>query len=413
MSRVSRLLGRVIVSAAVCVALGCAVAGVRNSGPVPAPTAREVRVSSLLCESAPVAVSLATFGVPADSQPVDVAISPEKITVLLDPSRLVTFSRDNPQSVDMIVGGPEESWRAIDRDPGDGSLWVASGETVSLLRIPENGDRSVIAGPPVVGRGGFRQIRVAKDAIYATPTGTLGAVWRLSREGKLLGQSFSDESEGGRAFTGTTADWAFWLARDLEGNVVGFDVRTGQLSRAGANGWWSPVPGRFPSRMPATSRSLHGEWVGTPEESWYFTDEIRGFLFLPDGPVFVGSRVSGRRAKGGALFRIREGKIETAIESCAENGLLMAVSDSSGFAAVVAGGERRDPSGVRRIISPQILYGAFHPGSERTPSVRVRTLPAGVSSLAGPAYVAPRSPIGAAMNRVADTIATRKTRKPL
>lgn len=363
-ARLSPVFSATLFATIICAAVTCS--GTRSQAPS-SPAATASRTESWLCASSPKVISLQELGVPTDSRPVDLAISPEKVTVLLRPARLVTFSRDNSQVVDMIVGQAEDSWRAIDFDPTDGSLWVASEDNVSLLRIAKTGERTVVAGPRVEGRGGLRQIRIATDGIYATPSGAADAVWRLSREGKLLTRSFPRE-KGEQpdvekdVYIAGNAQGGFWLARQLDWSVAGFDSLTGQLYRAKADGSWELLPDRFPARSPGRARSLHGEAVGTSSESWYFTDVMQGLFFLPEGPVVLGSPAVGLQSKGATLFRIRDGKIERAIEYCAENGLLMAVSDSSGFAAVPVSSALIEKSGARRILPARVIVGRFHTG---------------------------------------------------
>ena len=326
----------------------------------PAPTAAPAPASvSWLCASAPLDIALQKAGVPAGSRPIDLALSANKVSVLLSPARIVTFARNDPQAVDMIIGGDRSPWRAIDRDPTDGSLWVASDESVSLLRIAETGERTIVPGPPVQGQGGFRQIRVTRDAIYATPTAAQSAVWRLSRTGKLLGQSFEQAEPAAAPDTQDLRHRGFWLARDLDGNVVGLDLATGELQRAQDDGTWVALPDRFPVHARSSGRSLHGEAVGTSAESWYFTDEIQGFFFTPSGPVLLGSGVVGVRSRGSALFRIRDGRLETATEACTRTPLVVVVSDSLGFAAVASEMLQTSAAGDRRVLSSQVLLGKY------------------------------------------------------
>ena len=331
--------------------------------PAPAPVAlpETPHAASWLCSSSPRIVSLQALGVPADSRPIDLALSPEKVAVLLKPARIISFSRGGFQVVDMIVGRAGDSWRAIDRDPSDGSLWVASGENVSLLRITETGEQRVVAGPRTTGPGGFRQIRVAPDAIYATPSGAASAVWRLSRAGKLLGQSFPREEKEAVAGVEEMVRGDFWLARDLHGNVVGFDLGSGRLYRADPDGGWAPLADGFPALSTVDARTLRGQGVGSSWESWYFTNARNGFFFLPGGPVVLASESVGLRSRGSALLRVVDGKIETAIEDCAGGALLTVVSDSIGFAAS-AGSVEIYQSGERRTLPNRILLGSFSPG---------------------------------------------------
>jgi hypothetical protein len=116
--------------------------------------------------------------------------------------------------------------------------------------------------------------------------------------------------------------------------------------------------------------------VGTSAEVWYFTDEIHGFFFIHGGPVLLGSSAAGLSSRGSTLFRVKDGRIETAIEDCAGSDLLIAVSDSIGFAAAssgrveIAGRHRVGPHAAetyvpeeRRILPPQILLGRFQAGN--------------------------------------------------
>jgi hypothetical protein len=334
--------------------------GACSGAPAPAPpTSRGV---SWLCSAAPLDIALQAVGVPAGSRPIDLALSAEKVSILLSPARIVTFARTDPKAVDMIVGREDSPWRAIDRDPTDGSLWVASDETVSLLHISETGERSVVPGPTVEGRGGFRQIRVTRAAIYAAPTAAQSGVWRLSRTGELLGQAFPRTDAEDTANALHPSRGVFWMARDLDGNVVVFDVRTGRLQRAETDGTWAALPDRFPAHPPTSGRSLRGQEVGTPSESWYFTDDVRGFFFAPGGPTLLGSGVAGVHSHGTVLFRVREGRIETSTENCTRTSLQVVVSDSLGFAAISGEMVETTTTGERRALSSHVLLGRYSPG---------------------------------------------------
>ncbi len=264
----------------------------------------------------------------------------------------------------MIVGAENSPWRAIDRDPTDGSLWLASDESVSLLHITEAGERKIVPGPAVQGQGGLRQIRVTRDAIYATPTSAQSAVWRMSRTGgKLLGQAFAQENEGEVLDARDALRWNLWLARDLEGNVTAFNLWTGELYRAGDDGAWAPLPARFPAHPRSSGRSLHGAQVGTASESWYFTDDIRGFFFTPAGPALLGSGMAGVRTRGTVLFRLKDGRIETATEQCTRTPLTTVVSDSVGFAAISDEMVETSTTGQRSVYSSHVLVGRYAPAN--------------------------------------------------
>jgi len=349
-------------AATAALTLACTGTTAPAPGPAPAPVAQSV---SWLCATAPLEIPLQKAGVPAGSRAIDVALSADKVSILLSPARIVTFSRTDPRDVDMLVGGEKSPWRAIDRDPTDGSLWVASDESVSLLHITEAGERKIISGPAVQGQGGLRQIRVTKDAIYATPTSAQSAVWRMSRTGgKLLGQAFPQPNAEEIPDARDALRWNFWLARDLDGSVTAFDLGTGELHRAGDDGAWSPLPSPFPAHPRSSGRSLHGAQVGTFSESWYFTDEIRGFFFTPGGPTLLGAGTVGVHTRGTVLFRMKDGQIENAMEPCTRNPLTAVVSDAVGFAAI-SGDElvETSTSGVRSVSSSRVLVGRYTPAN--------------------------------------------------
>jgi hypothetical protein len=344
-------------TAAAVLTLSCT--GAPAPAPAPAP-----RSASWLCATAPLDIALQKAGVPAGSQAIDVALSTDKVSILLAPARIVTFSRTDPRDVDMIVGGEKSPWRAIDRDPTDGSLWVASDESVSLLHITEGGERKIVPGPAVQGQGGLRQIRVARDAIYATPTSAQSAVWRMSRTGgRLLGQAFEQEKTGEVPDARDALRWNLWLARDLDGSVVAFDLWTGELYRAGDDGAWAPLPARFPAHPRSSGRSLHGAQVGTSSESWYFTDDIRGLFFTPAGPALLGAGMAGVRTRGTVLFRLKDGRIETATEECTRTSLTTVVSDSVGFAAISGEMVETSTTGQRSVYSGHVLVGRYAPAN--------------------------------------------------
>jgi hypothetical protein len=120
------------------------------------PAQREPQRVSWLCSQSPTRIDLAELGVPP-STAMDVALTAEDVTILLEPPRLVVLPRHvEAQSAQMIVGARGDSWRAIDRDPSDGALWVVSSETVDLLRIGRDGRQKTVRVAKVVGPGGSR-----------------------------------------------------------------------------------------------------------------------------------------------------------------------------------------------------------------------------------------------------------------
>ena len=316
-----------------------------------------------MCAASPERISLATLGVPATSVPVDAAIGNGIVTVLFQPARLVSFS-ESPldRRVTMVVGDPADTWRAIDRDPVDGTLWVASEETVSLLRIGADGRQVSVKGPAVSGRGGYSGIRLDTKSVYTLPTGADDAVWRLSREGRLLGRSFPRApQEENRRFesSGARPHGEIALARDPQGQVLALELQTGRLFRADSGGNWLPTGQQFPMASPASGRTVQGESVGTAKEVWYVGGSLSDLFFIGSVPAALGPDASGTHSRGALVFRLTsDATAASALEPCAQGGIRKVVSDGTAF--VVLAGGFGESSVTRRVIHPpEILVGRF------------------------------------------------------
>ncbi len=263
----------------------------------------------------------------------------------------------------MIVGAPGESWRAIDEDPSDGALWIASEENVSLIRLASNGERSKVDGPRVTGRGGFSEIRLHADSIFATPTGADDLVWRLSRSGQLLGRSFPRPADEETRRLETHGPWEasrVILARAPSGAVVALETLTGRLFRADAEGLFTATGERFPIRSDGSTRTVKGEAVGSAREIWYVAETLSDLFFIGSTSVVLGPGASGTGSGGTMLFRLAGSTVESALESCARGGIRKVVSDGRGFAAFT--GSFGESSGGRTKVSPpEILLGRFGP----------------------------------------------------
>ena len=145
--------------------------------------------------------------------------------------------------------------------------------------------------------------------------------------------------------------------------MTAFDLRTGELYRASDDGAWTLAPGRFPAHPRSSGRSLHGAQVGTASESWYFTDDIRGFFFTPAGPTLLGSGTAGVRTRGTVLFRLKDGQLETAMEECTRTPLTTVVSDSVGFAAISGEMVETSTTGARSVHSSHVFLGRYAPAN--------------------------------------------------
>ena len=284
--------------------------------------------------------------------------------MLFQPARLVTFSRiPGERRVEMLVGAPGDSWRAIDEDPSDGALWVASEQNVSLMRLAPNGERSIVDGPRVTGRGGFSEIRLDAESIFATPTGADDLVWRLSRSGQLLGRSFSRpafEQTPRLEARGPSEASLVILARAPSGSVVALEALTGRLFRADADGRWTATGEQFPIRSDGSTRTVKGEAVGSGREIWYLAETLSDVFFIGSTPVALGPQAAGTSSRGTMLFRPGGSSAERALEPCARGGIRKVVSDGRGFVAFT-GSFSESSGGRERISPPEILLGRFGP----------------------------------------------------
>lgn len=300
---------------------------------------------------------------PVTSVPVDAALGNGTVTVLFEPSRVVVFSIEAAdRRVTMIVGDPSDTWRAIDRDPVDGSLWIASDQTVSLVRIGPDGQRSLVKGPAVSGQGGFTGIRLDREALYATPTSAADLVWRLSRDGRVLGRSFTKASadEDAVHLGSTTRNRsAITLGRDPRGQVLALERMTGKLFRADPEGQFVPTGAQFPTASDSSHRTVQGESVGSSNEVWYVGGGASDLFFIGDSPATLGPSATGVHAWGEIVFRLTsETTVASGLETCAAGGLREVVSDGTTFVALTGSHGVSSP-GRTVTFPPEILVGRF------------------------------------------------------
>jgi hypothetical protein len=224
------------------------------------------------------------------------------------------------------------------------------------------GEHSTVEGPRVTGPGGFSEIRLDADAIFATPTGADDSVWRLSRSGQLLGRSFPrTPPDPTRALDAQTVGAGpVFLARDPSGSVVALEAVTGRLFRADPEGRWIPTGEQFTIPADASTRTLQGNAVGSSREFWYVAQGLSDLFFIGPTPVAIGPMAAGTRARGTVLFRPAGSKPESALEPCARGGIHKVVSDGTGFVAFT--GSYGETSGGRETVTaPGVLVGRFGP----------------------------------------------------
>lgn len=326
------------------------------SAPPPASTAsapKEAAVEkappsvNLLCHDAARAVRFDKVGVPAGEWPVDVALSPQSVWVLFEGGRLVQLSRDGEKLEVQMRFLPGAGWIKLDVDPLDGSVWAASQASLNLHRISPDGQVSVVKlQRKVEGAGGYSGLVVGRDAIYAQPTCSDSAVWRLDRSGKLLGTAFKvpekpkeemmvsiDGSQPGRAC------YALRLERGADGQILAWDRETRTTHLVDAEGNWSPSDSTLFANLKEwgdSSLPLKGVDVGESSEQWFFTGVTGGLFFWKGQPVFLGSYTSKEKSLGNdtVLYVPRENGPRELLMACNGFPVRDVATDATGYVAL-------------------------------------------------------------------------------
>lgn len=245
---------------------------------------------SLLCGESARMVRFETMGVPADERPKDVAMDSRYIYVLF-PSRLLRIPQGQERfQAEMTVARGDDLWVSMDLDPVDGSVWIATDRFV-LRRISPNWKNEKIELQKVSGEGGLERIRVAQDALYASPICAKDAVWRIDRTGKILGSSFpmperkvSDEPLSVSQLGCSKVR----LERDAEGNVVAWDHENGKVFKVNGQGAWTETDPGFFKGVAIHDSTAKGLGVGTASERWYISGSVSDLFYWKGRPVFLG-----------------------------------------------------------------------------------------------------------------------------
>src|SRR5262249_15345508 len=93
----------------------------------------------------------------------------------------------------------------------------------------------------VRGKSGFARLLVAPDALYAAPICGDYGVWRIDRQGKVLGTAFPVEHQPDEVLDPDTMPCAdAHIDRDLEGRVLA-RAQDDRVFRAEPSGAWTPI----------------------------------------------------------------------------------------------------------------------------------------------------------------------------
>lgn len=317
--------------------------------PAPAPAApkNETPRISLICHSNAVAARFEELGVPKGESPVDIAISGDATYVLFRPARLLRITRkEGKMQAEMALGRPDETWNSLAVDPIDGSVWIASNE-LALRRISPDWKARVVQLKKVEGEGGFQRIQVAKDAIYVMPTSAEESVWRVDREGNVLGTAFritvpeAPAPDAPRQMV-DLQDFSVRLEQDPEGNILVWDNGQEKLFQADGQGGWTEVDDALFAgigRPQMESAVVKGLNVGSKDEQWLVATGARDLFYWKGRPAFLGPYTS--RTTGGnetVILIPGSGGAKEIIENCYGQPIWSIATTSTSYAAVTTGG---------------------------------------------------------------------------
>lgn len=303
--------------------------------PVPKPVTRpgvdRVPRVSLFCTPSARTVRFDAMGVPSDELPVSVALD-DRYAYVLFTSRLLRVPLDAATvEPEMTIGRSDDLWVAMDLDPVDGSVWIATDKAV-LRRITPGWESEKLE---VKGEGGFDGIKVGRDAIYASSFCAKDAVWRLDRSGNVLGTAFPigeikipDEPVHPMELRCSKVR----LERDPEGGLLAWNYKDRTVFRAdGQGGWTETDPGFFQgiSIHPSTAKGVD---VGTETEQWYVAGRAHSLFYWRGRPVFLGNHASGGK-RGMATVLILPGKGD-ALDQCGGKMILSAATREERYAAI-------------------------------------------------------------------------------
>lgn len=340
--------------AAVCalavLAAGCA------SAPAPAPAPRpavkgaaepEPRRVSLICQGQAAAARFEELGVPKGESVSAVALGKDAAYVLFRPARLLRVTRKEGKiQAEMALGKPGETWTAMDVDPLDGAVWLSS-DQLSLLRISPAWKARAVKIQNVQGTGGFQRLRVAPDAIYAAPACAEAAIWRIDRDGKVLGTAFSGApakpaADGEPMMPGELRCSSVRLERGADGGILAWDSHQKTLQRADDKGAWTAADladaGFFRAVEDAQPNLAvaKGMAVGKRDEAWTVNIGFVGDLFWWKGkPAFLGP-IAARSAGGNdTLLLVPQGNgVREVVESCYGAVIVSIATTPTQYAAV-------------------------------------------------------------------------------
>ncbi len=328
-------------------AAGCAPTAPPSVQPFPAADLESpIEDAALICNAAARVTPWKTIKVPESYRPVDVALTADRVWVLLAPPALVSLPREGDVGQPMFsIPRGEADWSAIDTDPLDGSLWIASSNAYRLVHVSTDGKQQRIELKRVQGEGGLRQLRVGRDRIYGVPVCADEALWIFNRQGELVGYTFEAAERMADVDTARTVNLGYacptvFMARGESGEVMALNPQDVKLYRAGEGKTWDVVGGPYALEPPgrytdlSNLRKVKLEGVG---DAYYLPDLVSRLFLYGGGPVLLGGGVSERHAlRGTLLYRVQGNTLTPAVEVCGRQMLIDVESDGEGYAAITA-----------------------------------------------------------------------------
>ncbi len=349
---------------------------VRRQAPHPPPA--EVQppgpTIELLCQETVRKIPFEAIGIPRYSQILDIALTPNRVWLLVSPTHLVELWRDPADMKFRTVNGREDAaWGALDVDPLDGSLWIVSSVRLELIHIVPGGASRIVKIQRLEGQGGFRDVLVDESGVWVVPTCAENALWKIDRTGKVLQQEFQrtgtepltlresftpEESQG--SITGCIP---VSLVRDSAGRIALYDGVSRSFYRREEEDWRPFLQLPEPVREALPSGGVQVEFPGTDQETWSpasdFSGDAPAFFFAGDTPFLQPSVFADLKIKERLVYYIRYERPETA-------GLSTAFERCSELDSFVrVGTVASDPSGYVAAFGTSLLLGTFpDPGRE-------------------------------------------------
>ena len=342
MKRTSRTITALLLSCAA----GCAPSAPPSVPPQFPAAALETPIedAALLCNASARVTPWRSIKVPENYRAVDVALTPDRVWVLLAPPALVSLPREGDVGQPMFsIPRGEADWSAIDTDPTDGSLWIASSNAYRLVHVSADGKQRRIDLKRVQGEGGLRQLRMGRDKIYGVPVCADEALWIFNREGELVDYTFEAPERMADVDTTRTVNMGYacptvFMARGEAGEVMALNPEDVKLYRAGEGKTWDVVGGPWdlepPGRYTAIAdlRKVKLEGVG---DAYYLPDLVSRLFLYRGSPVLLGGGVSERQSfRGTLLYRVEGNTLTPVVEVCGRQKLIDVESDGAGYAAI-------------------------------------------------------------------------------